>query len=333
MSTNVTPQISIDLLGLPDVFYAPPVRDLDVNLSVDHTVCDDCCIKMQRRNSQFCICPSCGIEIRNEIEIDYYSNDLLLAYNSNNSSVSLKITGTTKASRIQNNKLMGLTSEYDVLKARRVLQKINAWVYQVDSSEDSIPMNVQVAAADAYGQFQHDDMLVKRAGGLNAVLSDLIYIKGIEMGVPRKPKVITNITGIEDSQLSSGDKIIREMSQKGIIDIPSGGGLSSDYVDQYFEKLNIEEYSKYKTFVTDLIVASSIDKIKNAGNSARTTTRCAGALYILCQQLKLPITRDQISNECNISKSTFARFVNMIVDNKNKKCIRKVFKQHDVPTL
>jgi transcription initiation factor TFIIIB Brf1 subunit/transcription initiation factor TFIIB len=157
----------------------------------------------------------------------------------------------------------------------------------------------------------------------------LIAYKCVEFGVPRKPKDIIAAMDIRDHQLSQGNKILKKFLKTGSLELVDGHGEYTDFVDQYFEKLNIEKYNKYKPFIIDLINATNINKIKTANNSARPTTRITGSVYILCESLKIPnVTRDDIAKKCNISKSTFMRYVDLVVSNKNKKCVKEVFKKY-----
>ena len=325
-----TQDIQLDNLlskfSLPDEFPEEKFVDNDI------TICSDCCIKLQRKNSIYCVCPNCGLEKKYETQYESYSNDITHSYNcSNNSHVLFKISGCTRTSRAQNNKLMGLTSEPSLLKEKRVLRIVKNRIYQVPDDHDSVPMDVIEAAAKTYSNLQHSDALVKRAGGLESVLSSLIAYKCVEFGVPRKPKDIIAAMNIRDHQLSQGNKILKKFLKIGSLELVDGHGEHTDFVDQYFEKLNIEKYDKYKPFVIDLINATNINKIKSTNNSARPTTRIAGSVYILCESLKIPnVTREDIAKKCNISKSTFMRFVDLVMDNKNKKCVKKIFKKYNI---
>lgn len=336
--------ISID--GLPE--FNLPVHGFDKFIEDDNEddatynqklkcntiiLCEVCNTAMSRKDAQCCICYTCGLEYDIElIDSESYSGDILHSYNAtDNSHVAFKIVGSCKSAHAQNVKLMGMTSEYNIVRTRRILQKINAWIYQIEG--DTIPSSVCRDTAETYSKLQESEFLVKRAGGLNGVLASLLYNKCIEHGVPKKPKIIASITGIQDNQLSDGDRILRQMANKGVLKIPDGYGEYTDFIDQYFEKLDINEHANYKQFVIDLIEVSDVSYIKIGTNSARPTTRCAGCIFILCQQLKLHISRDRIAEECNISKSTFARFVNMIEEYKNKKFIKDVFIKHSIPRL
>ncbi len=219
-------RMSITLDGLPT--FKLPTKGLETFLESDDDsdseyvdklksagdpICQTCSIKMQRKSSQYCICPSCGMELECEIiDSEQYSGDLTHSYNATDESyVSFKVTGACKSVHAQNVKLMGTTSDYNNIRTRRVLQKINAWLYQIDG--DSIPSNVCRDTAETYSRLQESENLVKRAGGLNGVLASLLYNKCIEHGIP-KPKVIATITGIQDNQLSEGDKILRQLANK-----------------------------------------------------------------------------------------------------------------------
>lgn len=297
-------------------------------------MCIECDTKLVRKDTQYCVCPKCGLQCENDIVVDHYSNDIMCSYNNNGQShISFKVVGHSTSAKIQNNKLMGFTSEYSILKEKKIQEKLNKCIYQINDNEDSVPQNVIDETARKYSQLQDSEEIVKRAGGLSAILASLMYNNCIELNVPRKPKTIVNIFGIQDKQLSEGDKMLRRLAQNGALDIPTGCGEYTDYIDQYFEKLKLDKYNEYKAFILELIDATSIDKIRVLNNTARPTTRCAGALSILCDRLNIPITKDQISVECDISKSTFMRFILMVEAHKNNAVIANIFKKYKVPEL
>jgi transcription initiation factor TFIIIB Brf1 subunit/transcription initiation factor TFIIB len=308
--------------------------------------CLDCNIQLQRLDGKICICSNCGREYQiDDINID----EAIDAASYCSASSIVRVVGKHKSVYPQNKSLLSINNNYDVIKAKKTLAKINSWVYQLDS-EDNIPLSIIEAAADRYSNLQLTNGIVKRSNNLKGILAALIYNICIEQHIPKKPKVIANIANITEKQLSIGCKMLREISQINVdanTNVPDTfipdtllntdniidkSSEYIDYIDQYFEKLNIEDNPNYKNFIVELINATNIDKIKISLNTARPSTRCAGAIFILCDQLKLNITRDKIADECNISKSTFSRFINMVNSNQNNE-IRDIFIKYNIPLL
>ncbi len=317
---------------LPSCFTLPQRRQEVIEADVDDDKCQECSVPLQRKDVQTKICPRCGLESASESENSLYTHDSAKSYNCGNTThIPFKVVGNTVSAIMQNN-LMRRISDYPAYKTRRITNKVMKWVLQVPDECDNIPLTVVTETVRAYCELQEENKLVKRAGGLDAVLAYIIYNKCAELGVPRKPKTIVSITGISDNQLSDGERTIDKLKGQTIIDETITDSCS-DYIELYFEKLNIEYNERHRGFVTDLIANSRLDKIRTPGNSAIMTTRCAGSIYILASQIGLGITKEDIEFHCNIAKGTFMRFVVMITTHKEKKCIRKVFDQYEVPHL
>lgn len=325
----------MDLTQNPLFKTKPFNLEEDTDVKVSHTkTCQECNSALQRLDHQHCVCVGCGVEYEIELlDVEQYSNELAHSYNTSvRTHIPFRIIGSCRSARIQNVRFMGTTSEYSVKRELAVLNKINNWAYNMN--EDIIPHNVRREAAIKYcGLHNGEKKLIKRCGGFDGVLGKIIYNECINYDVPRKQKVIAKMGNIENHHLSNGDKLLRDLNPNNTqMVIPDGFGSLTSYVDQYFEKLNIKE-TKYKQFVLDLIAATCIKNIPDPHNNARPTTRCAGCIYILCKQLEMGITRDDIATECVISKSTFSRFVNIITKNKGKKFIKNVFKNYGIPEL
>ncbi len=319
-------------VSLPSCFELPQVEDVPIHDSqTDDSKCPMCCVELQREDTQHKICPSCGLKVNSESETVTFTYDIAHSYNCGaNSHIHFKVVGCTPSARIQNS-LIKRVSDYNTLKQARIRNKILKWVNQTPDDVDSIPISVVDETTHAYCELQEENKLVKRAGGLDAVLSYIIYCKCAEMHAPRKHKTIVQITGIQDNQMSAGEKTIDKLKDQTVIEHIDDS--CEDYIEMYFEKLNIENNARYKGFVADLIHNSRLEKINTKDNTSIMTTRCAGSIYILCKQLSLNVTKQDIETNCNIAKGTFMRFVAMILTHQQKKCIKKVFTKYDVPIM
>ena len=288
--------------------------------------CNDCNKPLLRKNSIFCICIDCGLEMRDEADHCFASNDFdkSICY----SSSTLRIKGFTREARAQNNRLMGCTSAMRDTKKQKILAFLQSKIFQIRPGADTIPQHIINDVADTYSYLQIKEKLVKRAGGLEGVLSALLYNSCIEHNIPRKPHTITEIMGVSGVYLSMGDKVLRTYACNPTISLPNGYGSDDAFINQYFEKLNINKYDKYKPFITELIEETQLEKIPIKDNNTRPTTRIAGALFILVEELGLEITRDDVARECSISKSTITRYINLVNTYKNKKEIADLFAKY-----
>ena len=65
---------------------------------------------------------------------------------------------------------------------------------------------------------------------------------------------------------------------------------------------------------------------------SKDNTKCVGAIYLLIDRVKslrTTIDKDKLGTECNISKTTFIKYHNMI--NKYYKKFIHIFIKHDIP--
>jgi transcription initiation factor TFIIIB Brf1 subunit/transcription initiation factor TFIIB len=132
---------------------------------------------------------------------------------------------------------------------------------------------------------------------------------------------------IEEKFQSQGDRILHDLNEKGIISIPTKINPIYDYINRYFEILNID--SKYKAFVIDLIKRAD-EKNIHLLHDNKTNTKAIGSIYILIDrtEYKNKITKEKIEKECGISKTTFIRYGDIIYN--YYKLFKRIFKKHKI---
>jgi len=101
-----------------------------------------------------------------------------------------------------------------------------------------------------------------------------------------------------------------------------------DYIRRYFMLLNIP--NKYQSFIIDIIERAD-KKYLHINNESRGSTKCIGAIYMLCSRIPelYYITRDIISRECKISKTSFIKYYAMLYA--NGMLLKKIFRKHKIP--
>lgn len=318
-------------------FPEVPENEFECNILNDSNQkneCPECHKSMKRYNYSRIYCEGCGYSTTNL----HFMNLEDMYVNGNpgytmKSYLSFKIQGPSKEATLQNYRLLGATSDSVALKNRSLESKIMAKIHQY-TGNDHIPQNVVRSVVESYSQLQNKDAVVKRAGVLDGIIACLIHYKCNELGATKKHKSVAKIMQVTEEQMSYGEKVIRKCTNNADINIPKCDDDSSNFIDQYFEKLELNTMidDKYKEFVRDLIEASSKKNIQRDNNS-RQSTKCAGAIYILCQQLELDITRDQIEIACDITKNTFIKYSQLIAAHIKKPFIKEVFDKYEVPYL
>ena len=289
----------------------------------DWKLCPDCNIKMQPMESSY-QCTRCG---RNKITFGMstgFCTSIIDNYNTNNlCSMSIKITG--KDSYPYHRALLRTVSDYSKTQSNNTIKQLN-W-FNSQSTDSKLPMVILKEAAELYNKIQKCNV-VRRGNGRKGALGACIYFICNRHDITKKPKEIARFLSIEESQLSRGDKLLRQMHSNGKISIPIHHDPTSAYIRQYFESLELDD--KYKPFILDVVTrASQVDMIGE--NNSRISTKCAGTIYALSQQMDLKITKSDIVKYCKISKSTFIRYYEFLI--RNRRALKKIFKKYNIKPL
>ena len=297
------------------------IRGLDCK--DDWKKCPDCEVRMQPMKNSY-QCTQCGRDAEIFNQGDEFSTSIVDNYNTNDScSLSIKIVG--KDSYRYHKALMRTSSDYSKIQynnTNKQLSRCNA-----QSIEGKLPIIILKEAADLYSTIQKCN-IVRRGNGRKGVLGACIYFVCNRHNITKKPKEIAIFLNIEESYLSKGDKLLRQLHATGKIDIPVHHNPKDAYIIQYFESLSID--NKYKPFISELIdIASSIDMMGE--NNSRISTKCAGAVYVLKLQESLSFTKADIVKYCKISKSTFIRYYEFLIQ--NRRLLKPVFKKHNITPL
>jgi transcription initiation factor TFIIIB Brf1 subunit/transcription initiation factor TFIIB len=240
-----------------------------------------------------------------------------------NCALSIKIVG--KDSYRYHKALLRTASDYSKIQSNNTNKQLSRFNSQ--SKEGKLPIIILKEAAELYGKIQKCN-IVRRGNGRKGALGACIYFVCNRHNITKKPKEIAMFLSIEESYLSKGDKLLRRLHAEGKIDIPVYHNPKDAYILQYFESLGID--NKYKPFVSELIDRSSQVDMMGENNS-RISTKCAGAVYTLKVQESLKISKVDIVKYCKISKSTFIRYHEFLIQ--NRRALKPVFKKHNVAPL
>ncbi len=325
----------------------PEITELIAKIEISDTVkeekwnfCEECNCELQRKNANQCVCPKCGFEILDEDTTDPSISNMN-SRQSYHAGTPMRLVGNGFRTRNMSNQLMGVSSTYEPVKRKKLLDTMYRPIYNCPNNKDTIPSFVIESAAQIYIELQKKEGIVKRAGGLESILTGLVASECKRHNIARKPGVLTNALNVDDSKLSQGCKILREYGKRGIIDFYEGTNENILYINQYFDRLELKDFENYKDFIVRLIDETQVKKIPTRCNTTRPTTRIAGGLLILCDELrrlgklanseenatenKPFITKDKIADVCDISKSTISRYITLVNSNKTKPEIAKLF--------
>jgi rubredoxin len=291
------------------------------------------------------VCPECGVEkdLNDEYSPETYNATIDSNYNSS-TTASTSFTFSGKKSYGYQKAILKSCSDYSTTSFQTIKKEI---LHRINMYEGNRPpMNLQLNCIDTYYSIKENDKiyldiinksatestekkrLVFRSNGKWGLIAACLYNECIKEGLTRTPREIAEIIGIDVKYLLAGDKKLQEFHELGIVDLPINVTPLNDYICRYFPLLGIPD--KYKEFIIDLINRAEI-KFLHICNENRSSTKCIGAIYLLCTRIPelKHLNRDYIARECKISKSTFIRYYNILIN--NWQYIKKVFKKHKIP--
>jgi transcription initiation factor TFIIIB Brf1 subunit/transcription initiation factor TFIIB len=334
----------------PDIYITKTIYNLDVALINEpeppkQEICPECNIQLKLLDDVL-ICEKCGLEqdYNAEYNAEMYNVAVDGNYNSSTtSSTSFTFSGGKKSYGYQK-AMLRTCSEYSITSYQTIKKEILNRINMYNGNKP--PMNVQLACIDMYYSLKENDKsyleainkgqteqnekkrLVFRSNGKWGIIAACLYYTCIAEGLTRTPREISEIIGIDEKYQSIGDKRLQEFNELGIINIPIHNKLLENYIYRYFPLLSIPE--KYKDFVCDIIKRAD-DKGLHICIDIRTSTKCVGVIYLLTTRVPelMHISKDTITKECRISKTSYMRYASIISN--NFIVIKKIFKLYQIP--
>jgi transcription initiation factor TFIIB len=146
--------------------------------------------------------------------------------------------------------------------------------------------------------------------GLNrdGIVAASIYISCRVNGVPRTPKEISEIFGIDTTSATKGCKnavaIIRELEQgdDSMNDMVFTAITPTTFIDRYSNRMGLgDELSRLCKFICVIVNKKGIIP----GNTPHSIA--AGVLYYVCEKFQTKITKSAISQSIDISEVTISK--------------------------
>lgn len=291
---------------------------------VEYNICPKCNIEARVSDGVVC-CPHCGYT---KIIINHGSNYYSSADNDHNTShdsfMSFRVVGKN-AYGLQRS-LLKTCSNYKAYSKNTNRKDLHNFVFQHDGKK--IPKNAIDSAIDLFTKIK-DGGYVFRGNGKRGVMGACLFYACVIMGITKTPREIAAVMKIEERFLSSGDRVLQELNEIGVVEIPTNFDPLRHYIHQYFPALKIP--GEYEDFIVELVQTAEKKNI-HIKNDSRMTTKCVGAIYLLTTRVKSlkHISKEDIVRECSkISKSTFVRYYTLLCANHQK--IKGVFKKHGIP--
>ena len=177
--------------------------------------CDNCDIQMSPNINNTLLCKGCGFMKTTIIDNTEYEPSMTDYNTSSNYHVPIKCVG--KNAYQYQKQLRNNTSQYCIIQEtnlRRKLEKLN-----FNSEVIKLPKNILANVLLQY-KIIRDTSKIHRGEILKGMIGALLYYECLKEGIVRKPKEISNWFKINENDLSKGDKILRDLDEKGIIKLP-----------------------------------------------------------------------------------------------------------------
>ena len=285
-------------------------KDLEVNIKIVETRqsngCEICGGLIVISNNML-LCKGCGLETEQIVAIS--GEDTTTNINDSNVNdkgfISMRITG--KGSYSYNRNLLKSCANYSQYSKMNSLKEIHNWNSQ--SSNIKLPKNVMEEANNMFAKIKEKGH-VYRKDVKKGVQSACLYYACYNNGISKTPNEIAQVANIAEKFHSAGDRILRDLNERGVIELPKKINPILDYVNRYFEILKIP--IQYKKFVLEIIYLADKEKLHVLCDS-KNNTKCIGAIYMLIDRMKfLNIDKEKIDRDCDISKTTFIKYYNML---------------------
>lgn len=269
-----------------------------------YNYCPDCNIPMELSNNEF-ICPTCCL-------IQNFIADSVKDHSESTSGNIRITTGTYKG------KYYNVTSDYTRTQRKFIENQLmrNNSTY----IGPAIAKDILIKASAGYNNIQKliieeefnpesgatsQKKFVRRGNIKDEVLAAFVYFECIRANATRKKKDIAAFMKLSTNGFSRGEDILRTLKAEAKIDIPVDADPNEDFVDRYLEALNLEK-SEYKGFILSLV---NLSEKHNIGMHSHISSKIVGAIWILIQQLNLPITAVALEKAAdNTKKNTFVKF-------------------------
>jgi hypothetical protein len=181
-----------------------------------------------------------------------------------------------------------------------------------------------------------------RARGTNrlSLQAAAVYYVYIIKNTPKTLYEIASYFNIKVVRVDHGIRMLIKEANLGTITIPYNNTTTrliifaeiSNVIDDELRRHNpdvTEDTIKYHTnFAMELIDATHIRLMPNKLNAFQADTRKVGAIYISLHLAGVSIKRCELASRCNVSSSSFIRFITFIHTNTTVESICSVFEKY-----
>jgi hypothetical protein len=305
----------------------PPKLIDELTISYTKSIeCTKCKTKISLTEEISQACTGCGLLISDTssyTDEKYSTSDTSFSNVNDKGFMSMRVVG--KGAYGQNRALLKSSADYGRYRHATTLKDMNKW----NVNGKFVPKAVMEEANNMFSKIKQHNY-VYRKDVKKGVITACVYYACHMHKISRTPAEIANWAQIAEKFHSMGDRILRDLNERGVIELPSRINPIEDYIERYLKILNIDA-KKYKQFILDIIEVATNSKLHVLSDS-KNNTKCIGTIYLLIERvrdLRQEIDREKLDKECDISKTTFIKYYKLIC-----KYYRKfipVFVKHDIP--
>jgi len=183
---------------------------------------------------------------------------------------------------------------------------------QVRALNNGIPLCIIEEAKNLYKQIS--DVKIHRGSNRNGIIASCIYKACRLQGSPRSAKEIAEMFKLNISHMTKGCKKFEEIIHMNVCKnklMSNSATKSSDFVQRFCSKINIG------TNICNIcIYVCDKSEEYNLVSKCIPPSIAAGSIFLVCNLLKINITKKEISQICKISEVTIS------------KCYKNLYKYH-----
>jgi len=185
---------------------------------------------------------------------------------------------------------------------------------QVRAINNGIPLCIIEEAKNLYKQIS--DVKIHRGWNRKGIIASCIYKACALQDCPRSTKEIAEMFKLNISKMTKGCKKFDEIINMNVCNnkiMTNNSTKSSDFVQRFCSKINIGNN-------ICLICTHVCEKAEEYGLVSKCIppSIAAGSIFLVCNLLKINITKKEISQICKISEVTIS------------KCYKNLYKYHEV---
>lgn len=307
-------------------------KELNIeNRLIFYNYCETCQIPMASSDDNYYECTSCGLVkslVGNTTDCNQDSASTLRAgisttFGNRRQMYSVFHDNAKTQRRLVLEQLLTNNSEY-------VGNKISLDILQKTATVYNDLQKMEISQEETVTKRSLSKKFIKRAAPKDELLGALLYNICRNQGVYVRKKMIAEFMKLNNLGLSGGENQLRTLllDHKELDVKIADEDQVEIQADRYLEALALEKVENYKNFIIDLVNKCNE---KRVGISSLTSTKVAGAIWILITKLKLNITYTQVENSVDkIRKNTFVKFANAVEKNILK--VAEPFIKHNIPT-